>query len=624
MTSFSRYPRLIVAPELSLEWDVQKTDSRFLYELPRTHHNAALNESNLGNDVTLMGWVQTRRDHGGVIFVDLRDRYGLTQVVFDPQVNAEAHRMADDIRSEYCLAVRGKVRSRPDGMKNPKLATGQIEVAVERVEIFNSSPTPPFPIEDEDKTNETVRLEYRYLDLRRKKAQTPLMIRSRVGQIIRDFFHAREFVEVETPFLTKSTPEGARDYLVPSRLNPGHAFALPQSPQLFKQLLMVSGFERYFQIARCFRDEDLRADRQPDFTQLDLEMSFVTEDQILGLMEELWGKVWKEILNVDLPSKFERMAYADAVELYGSDKPDLRLDWKLNTLTSVFASSEFKVFREVSQSGGKIQGLRVPQGGALTRKDLDDLTPLAKTYGAKGIAWIKIENKDDFQEGWKSPISKFLSDQEKKDLMKETGIENGDLLIFCADKPKVVADSMGFLRLHLGKKMKALKEKDWRFLWVVDFPMFQWDEEDKRWVSEHHPFTSPKVEYIESFDKEPGAAKANCYDLVLNGMEMGSGSIRIHSSVIQSRVFRLLKLTDEEIKEKFGFLINALGFGAPPHGGVAFGLDRIAMVLSGGESLRDVIAFPKTQKGQCLMTKAPSFIPKEQWKELHLRAEIPS
>jgi aspartyl-tRNA synthetase len=602
---------------------VPKPENRFLYELPRTHHNGELTDQHLGQEVSLMGWVQTRRDHGGVIFVDLRDREGLTQIVFDPQIHVEAHQQADQLRSEFCIAVRGHVRARPEGMINTKLPTGKIEVAVERLEIFNKSPVPPFPIEDDDKTNETVRLEYRYLDLRRKKIQTPLMIRSRLTQIIRDFFHDRKFVEVETPFLTKSTPEGARDYLVPSRLNPGYAYALPQSPQLFKQILMVAGFERYFQIARCFRDEDLRADRQPDFTQLDLEMSFINEDQILGLMEELWVKVWKDILGVQLKAPFQRISYRDAVERYGSDKPDLRLDWELVSVTDVFSQSEFKVFRDTAQSGGKIQVLRVPNGSSLTRKDLDDLTPLGKTYGAKGIAWIKIEKLHDFQEGWKSPISKFLSDAEKKALIEKTSLQEGDVLVFCADKAKIVADSLGFLRLHLGKKLNALREEEWRFVWVVDFPMFQWDDDDKRWVSEHHPFTGPKPEFVETFDKDPGNAMANCYDMVLNGMEMGSGSIRIHNSEVQSRVFRLLKLTDQEIQEKFGFLIEALSYGAPPHGGVAFGLDRLTMVLSGGESLRDVIAFPKTQRGQCLMTKAPTEISKQQWKDLHLRVELP-
>lgn len=595
---------------------------QFLYDWGRTHHNAELTEKNLGETVSLMGWVHTRRDHGGVIFVDLRDRWGLTQVVFDPQINPEAHKMADQLRSEFCIAVRGEVRKRPAGMANAKLPTGQIEVASSQLGIFNSSPPPPFGMDDDDQSNESIRLEYRYLDLRRRKSREPLLLRSKLTQNIRNFFHERDFVEVETPFLTKSTPEGARDYLVPSRLYPGYAFALPQSPQLFKQILMVSGFEKYFQIARCFRDEDLRADRQPDFTQLDLEMSFVNENQILSLMEELWAKVWSDCLNLTIPTPFSRLSYQDAIEHYGSDKPDLRLSWKLQTATQIFRSSEFKVFRDISESGGKIQVLRVPQAQNLTRKDLDDLTPLAKAYGAKGIAWIRLDNCKDFQEGWKSPISKFLSEQEKSSLLELTQAQDQDVLVFCAAQPKVVSDSLGFLRLHLGKKLTRIKSEEWNFVWITDFPMFQWDAERKRWVSEHHPFTAPSPEFQSNFDQAPEKALANCYDLVLNGMEMGSGSIRIHDSETQARVFRLLQLTDAEIEEKFGFLIRALSYGAPPHGGVAFGLDRFAMVLAGGESLRDVVAFPKTQRAQCLMTKAPSLISETQWKELHLKTEI--
>jgi len=592
---------------------------KFLVDWKRSHNNGELRASHIGQDVVLMGWIQTRRDHGGVIFVDLRDIGGLTQIVFDPRINKEAHLQAEEVRSEYCLAIRGKVRSRPDGMKNPKLPTGEVEVAVESLEIFNRSPTPPFEIDDSVDANEMLRLKYRYLDLRRPKSRTPLLIRSRLSHLIRDFMNAKKFLEVETPFLTKSTPEGARDYLVPARHYPGHAYALPQSPQLFKQLLMVSGFEKYYQIVRCFRDEDLRADRQPDFTQLDIEMSFITEEDVFSLMEELWAKVWQEILGLKIKTPFRRMPYHQAVEDYGSDKPDLRLDWKLVTITDIFKTSDFKVFREVFEKKQLIQLLRIPQGQALSRKDLDDLTPFAKNFGAKGIAWIKINQLDDLAAGWQSPIAKFLSTPEKQALAKAAGAESGDLLIFCADEPKIVASSLGAIRLELGRKMKAFKEEDWEFLWVIDFPLFQWDVDGKRWVSEHHPFTSPKPEFVENFEKDPGVAASNAYDLVLNGMEMGSGSIRIHKPEVQSRIFRLLQLNDQEIQQKFGFLIDALRYGSPPHGGVAFGLDRFAMVLAGGESLRDVIAFPKTQKGQCLMTEAPSPIEKDQWKELHLK-----
>lgn len=595
-------------------------DERFLYEIKRTHHNNELTSSDLSKTVVLMGWVQTRRDHGGVIFVDLRDQEGLTQVVFDPQVNAAAHQSAESLRSEYCIGVVGSVRKRPDGMLNSKLPTGEIEVAVERLEIFNASKTPPFEIEDESSTNEMLRLQYRYLDLRRPSAKNSLMIRSQLTTCIRNFLAKRKFHEIETPFLTKSTPEGARDYLVPSRIYPGHAFALPQSPQIFKQLLMVAGFERYYQIVRCFRDEDLRADRQPDFTQLDLEMSFINEDQIFSMMEDLWKKVWHEIAGVTLETPFERMSYSVALEKYGSDKPDLRLNWQLTTVTSIFSESDFKVFRQAFENKQLIQALRVPEGGKLSRKELDDLTPLGKTYGAKGIAWIKLNDANDFASGWQSPISKFLSESEKKALAEATKAKTGDLIIFCADAASVVSDTMGFLRLHLGKKMGALRESEWRFLWVVDFPMFQWDEENKRWASEHHPFTGPSPEWVDSFEKDPAKALSSSYDLVLNGMEMGSGSIRIHRTDIQQKVFELLDLKPDEIRQKFGFLLDALEYGAPPHGGIAFGLDRLAMVLAGGESLRDVIAFPKTQKAHCPLTDAPSPIPSSQWKELHLKA----
>lgn len=569
-----------------------------------------------------MGWIQSRRDHGGVIFVDLRDRYGITQVVFDPQISPEAHKLADQLRPEFCIGVQGTVRARPEGMKNPKLTTGEIEVAAERLEIFNPSKTPPFPIEDETQTNEVLRLEYRYLDLRRPKAREPLITRAKVSHIIRSYLNEHNFVEVETPYLTKSTPEGARDYLVPSRLYPGHAYALPQSPQLFKQLLMVAGFDRYYQIARCFRDEDLRADRQPDFTQLDLEMSFVNQDQIFGLMEGLWKRLWKEIIGYDLKTPFERMPYHQAMELYGSDKPDLRLDWQLKTVTSIFSQSEFKVFRDVSEKGQLIQCLRIPNASQLSRKDLDDLTPFAKNFGAKGIAWIKINELEDYKNGWQSPISKFLKDEEKQKLAELTEAVGGDILIFCADRPKVVASSLGAIRLELGRKLKAIKENEWKFLWIIDFPMFQWDEEEKRWVAEHHPFTSPKPEFLNNFWEQPEKALANSYDLVLNGLEMGSGSIRIHQPEFQHKVLEFLQLKETEIREKFGFLIEAFSYGAPPHGGIAFGLDRMVMLLSGSESLRDVIAFPKTQRGQCPLTKAPSPISASQWKDLHLEVKI--
>lgn len=593
--------------------------SPFLHEWKRTHDNGALRKSDVGKMVVLMGWVQTRRDHGGVIFVDLRDLGGLTQIVFNPEASAEAHRLADALRPEFCLGIRGKVGLRPEGMRNEKLPTGDIEVMVESVQIFNSSPTPPFEIDDDLSANEMVRLEYRYLDLRRPAAKSPLLLRAKLSRIIRDYLNEMNFYELETPFLTKSTPEGARDYLVPSRLYPGQAYALPQSPQLFKQLFMMAGFERYYQVVRCFRDEDLRADRQPEFTQLDLEMSFITQEDVFALTEGLWARVWKEILGIEIKTPFERMSHHEAVTSYGSDKPDLRLDWKLETVTDIFKSTEFKVFREIAERGQLIQCLRVPDGEKLSRKDLDDLTPAAKTFGAKGIAWIRIQDANDFENGWQSPISKFLSTTEKKALLERTKAKTNDVLIFCADSPKVVADSLGFLRLELGKKCGALKKDEWRFLWIIDFPLFQYDAKEKRWVSEHHPFTSPKREFRNNFDQKPELAYADCYDLVLNGNEMGSGSIRIHDVETQSRVFKLLGLSQQEAEQKFGFLLKALSYGAPPHGGVAFGIDRFAMILAKKESLRDVIAFPKTQKGQCLMTEAPSAIDLPQWHELHLK-----
>ncbi|MDB5036891.1 MAG: aspartyl-tRNA synthetase [Bacteriovoracaceae bacterium] len=591
---------------------------RFLHELKRTHHNGELTRKDLGKNVVLMGWIQTRRDHGGVIFADLRDLHGITQIVFNPQTSTQAHSNADQIRSEFCLAIQGTVSLRPEGMQNPNLKTGEIEILVTNFEIFNASQTPPFPIENDIETNEMVRLEYRYLDLRREKAKAPLLLRSKLNQIIRSYLDQRGFFELETPSLTKSTPEGARDYLVPSRLYPGEAYALPQSPQLFKQLFMVAGFEKYFQIVRCFRDEDLRADRQPEFTQLDLEMSFINQEDVFSLMEGLWRRVWKEILNIELPAKFERIPYRESVSRFGSDKPDLRLSWELKTVTDIFKNSEFKVFRDVSEKGLLIQVLRVPGGEKLSRKDLDDLTPLGKTFGAKGIAWVKLNDPADHVNGWQSPIAKFLSSTEKDALIKATDAKAGDVLVFCADTPKIVGESLGSIRLHLGRKLQAFNESEWRFVWVVDFPMFQWDAKEKRWVSEHHPFTSPKREFFDTFMKAPDKAYADCYDLVLNGMEMGSGSIRIHKPEMQKEVFKLLGLSEKEMEDKFGFLLSAFSYGAPPHGGVAFGIDRFAMILSHRDSLRDVIAFPKTQRGQCPMTKAPSKIDLEQWKELHL------
>ncbi len=569
----------------------------------------------------MYGWVHRRRDHGGVIFIDLRDREGLVQIVCDPE-RPEPFRVADSVRNEYVLRVAGRVRERPAGTVNPNLASGEVEVLAHQVEVLNPSLPPPFPMDDET-ISEQVRLEHRVLDLRRPQMQRNLRLRHRVAMAVREFLDRHGFVDIETPMLTRSTPEGARDFLVPSRLHPGEFYALPQSPQLFKQLLMMAGFDRYYQIVKCFRDEDLRADRQPEFTQIDVETSFLDVPEITALMEEMIRSVFKAVLDVELPTPFPRLTYDEAMAQYGSDKPDLRIPLVLTELTDAMREEEFKVFRDAARlPGGRVAALRLPGGGELTRKEIDDYTEYVKIYGAKGLAYIKVNALERGVEGLQSPILKFLSPQAVQAILERTGAKDGDLIFFGADRAKVVNESLGALRLRLAHD-RGLVESGWRPLWVVDFPMFEWDEETKRWTALHHPFTSPAAGHEDLLECEPGRARSKAYDMVLNGWEIGGGSVRIHRQEVQSKVFRALAISAEEAEQKFGFLLRALQYGAPPHGGIAFGLDRIVALMAGAESIRDVIAFPKTQRGQCLLTRAPSPVDEGQLRELHIRVRRP-
>jgi aspartyl-tRNA synthetase len=585
----------------------------------RTQYCGQVTASLVGETVTLCGWAHRRRDHGGVIFIDLRDREGLVQVVCDPD-RAETFATAERIRNEYVLRVTGKVRRRPAGTENPELASGEVEVLAHAIEILNPSVTPPFQL-DEEHLNENVRLTHRVIDLRRPAMQRHLVLRHRVAMAVRRYFDALGFLDIETPMLTKSTPEGARDYLVPSRVNPGQFFALPQSPQLFKQLLMIAGYDRYYQITRCFRDEDLRADRQPEFTQIDVETSFLGESEIRRIMEGMVRAVFKEALGVDLPDPFPVLPYADAMRRYGSDKPDLRVPLELTELTDVARTVDFKVFRQAAGlKDGRVAGLRVPGGGSLlTRKEIDDFTGFVAIYGAKGLAYIKVNDASKpNEEGLQSPIVKFMSADALRAILERTGAQDGDVIFFGADRAKVVNDSLGALRTKIGHE-KGLAAAGWRPLWVVDFPMFEYDEEEKRWAAMHHPFTSPKDGHEKILESDPGGALAKAYDVVLNGWEIGGGSVRIHRADVQSQVFRALAIGEEEARRKFGFLLDALQYGAPPHGGIAFGLDRIVALMAGAESIRDVIAFPKTQRAQDLLTQAPSPVDERQLRELHIR-----
>lgn len=583
----------------------------------RTNYCGAINTEYLAQTVTLYGWVHRRRDHGGVIFIDLRDREGLVQVVCDPD-NEGTFKTAERIRNEYVLKITGLVRPRPEGTINTNLVSGEIEVLVRTIEILNPSLTPPF-LMDDDNLSESIRLEHRYLDLRRPVMQSNLRLRHKVAMAVRVFLDQHGFIDIETPILTKSTPEGARDYLVPSRVNDGHFFALPQSPQLFKQLLMVSGFDRYYQICRCFRDEDLRADRQPEFTQIDIETSFISEDEIMSLMEEMIRDLFKSVNDADLPNPFPRLSYAEAMSLYGSDKPDLRIPWTLTELTDVMKEVPFKVFREAAEKpNGRVAALRVPNGGSLSRKEIDDLTNFVAIYGAKGLAYIKVNDVAKGIEGLQSPILKFLNEEIINTILVRTEAQDGDIIFFGADKEKIVNEALGALRNKIGHQ-QGHADSGWKPLWVVDFPMFERDEEENRWQALHHPFTSPANGHEDLLETDPGKALSKAYDMVLNGSEIGGGSIRIHRQEIQSKVLRALNISDEEAQEKFGFLLNALQYGAPPHGGIAFGLDRIITLMAGVDSIRDVIAFPKTQKAQCLLTQAPNTVDEKQLRELHIR-----
>ncbi|MCB4791615.1 MAG: aspartate--tRNA ligase [Elusimicrobia bacterium] len=586
--------------------------------MKRTNYCGSLRQGDIGKEVTLCGWVHSRRDHGGVIFIDLRDREGLAQIVFQPE-EKEIFAAAEKIRNEFVLAVTGLVRQRPAGTENPNMQTGQVEVVVDELEVINKAPALPFEISDYTETSEEMRLKYRYLDLRRPNVAKNFILRHKILQEVHQYLSKEGFLEVETPFLTKSTPEGARDFLVPSRLNPDHFFALPQSPQLFKQILMVAGFDKYFQVVRCFRDEDLRADRQPEFTQIDLEMSFVDEEDVMSVIEGLVADIFKNALNIELKVPFRRLPYSEAMMRFGSDKPDLRFGMEIADLTQELKACGFKVFSGAIEKGGVARGICVPGGDKFSRSEIDELTKFAAIYGAKGLAWMKVTDK-----GPESNIVKFFSAPELEAIQKKLGAKAGDLLLFLADNEKIVATGLGALRLKLGNTLKLIPKEEFNFLWVVDFPLFEWDSEEKRWNAMHHPFTSPKEEDIHllSEQSKAGAMRARAYDIVLNGVELGGGSIRIHKEEVQEKLFSMLNISQEEAKEKFGFLLEALSFGAPPHGGIALGFDRLCALLLGEESIREVIAFPKTQKGICPLSEAPGVVAEKQLKELNIKSTV--
>jgi aspartyl-tRNA synthetase len=592
-----------MTPDSLADW----TRSTYCGDLRATHE---------GQLVTVMGWVHTRRDHGGLIFVDLRDRSGILQVVFNPERSQDAFALAQDLRNEYVIAVRGRVEHRPPETLNPTLATGEIEVMAAEAKLLSRARSTPFPIDGGGATTESTRLKYRYLDLRRPEMQENIIFRHRLTKTVRDYLDSQGFIEIETPVLTRSTPEGARDYLVPSRVNPGHFYALPQSPQLFKQLLMVAGFDRYFQIVRCFRDEDLRADRQPEFTQIDLEMSFVRPDDVMAVTEGMLAAACA-LRGIDVPRPIPRLTYDDALRRFGIDRPDMRFELELAEVSEELRRSEFKVFRDAVERDGIVKVLRLPDGERLSRKDLDGLPAVVAPYGAKGVAWVRLTST-----GWKSPIAKFLTAAERSAIERTCAAATGDLLMFVADAPKVVNDSLANLRLKLAEQLGMIPSNRHAFVWVTDFPLVEYSADDKRYVAVHHPFTAPHEADLDRLESDPLQVRALAYDLVLNGTELGGGSVRIHRPEIQSRVFAVLGISETEARSKFGFLLDGLAFGAPPHGGIAFGLDRIAMLLCGGTSLRDVIAFPKTQRAVCLMTEAPSAVDPRQLRELGLKLDV--